>query len=225
MTFEFFLPEKGIVKNIHLNLTDQQQNRTYTFRTQLRISEKDWDKNKLRPSNIYLKKYKKLNSTLDILKIELAESIRFKREENKQLPQRSISKKIKDICSKQKKKLPENSLLFYMKWYIETKKELICNSTYKRYKVFYHLMERFEGFVCKKLYVEEINSDFIREFMIFGKEEEYSENTIYRTIHFVKTILNFAERKSIRTCVRELELRREKQRKEIITLTTYTMKK
>src|SRR5690606_21593898 len=55
--------------------------------------------------------------------------------------------------------------------------------------------------------------------MAFGKEEEYSENTIYRTIHFVKTILNFAERKGIRTGVRELEIRREKQRRDVITRT------
>ena len=69
---------------------------------------------------------------------------------------------------------------------------MICHSTYNRYKVILQLLDRFEGFMCKKLYVEEINIDFIKDFMIFGKEEEYSENTIYRTIHFVKTILNFA---------------------------------
>lgn len=80
------------------------------------------------------------------------------------------------------------------------------------------MLERFEGFMCKKLYIDTVNSDFIKDFMIFGKEEEYSENTIYRTIHFVKTILNFAERKGIRTCVRELEIRREKQTREIVTL-------
>ncbi|WP_286476071.1 MULTISPECIES: tyrosine-type recombinase/integrase [Empedobacter] len=35
----------------------------------------------------------------------------------------------------------------------------------------------------------------------------------------MKTILNFAERKGVRTCVRELEIRRECQKKEVITLT------
>ena len=106
-----------------------------------------------------------------------------------------------------------------MKWYIIIKKELVCHSTYKRYKVFFHLLERFEGFLCKKLYVEEVNWDFTRDFIIFGNNEEYSENTIYRTIHFVITILNFAERKGVRTCVRELEIRRERQKREVVTLT------
>lgn len=219
MTFEFFLPESGTQKNIHLKLTDTLHNRMYTFRTYLRISKEDWDKEKQRPANIYLKKYKKLNTKLDNVKKELAEYIRERRAEKKLPAQRTMSREIKKICQGNKTELAKNSLLYYMQWYIGVKKELICHSTYKRYMVFFHLLERFEGFVCKKLYVEEISSDFIRDFMIFGKEEEYSENTIYRTIHFVKTILNFAERKGIRTCVRELEVRREKQSKQVITLT------
>ena len=219
MTFEFFLPSAGTVKNIQLRLSDQQQNKTFSFRTFLRISEEDWDTGKQRPKNIYLKKYKKLNTKLDMIKKELAEYVCKMRMEKKMLHQRTMAREIQAVCIGNFSELPENSLLHYMKWYIDIKKEMICHSTYKRYKVFYHLLERFEGFVCKKLYIEEINVDFIRDFMVFGKEEEYSENTIYRTIHFVKTILNFAERKGIRTCVRELEVRREKQKKEVITLT------
>lgn len=218
MTFKFFLSQSGTNKNIHLNLTDKQQNKAYTFRTNLRISDDDWDKEKQRPTNIYLKKYKKLNANLNNIKKELAERIWEKRSEKKQVHQQALARRIKAVCSGKSTSLPENSLLYYMKWYIDTKKELICHSTYKRYKVFFHLLERFEGFMCKKLYIDTVNSDFIKDFMIFGKEEEYSENTIYRTIHFVKTILNFAERKGIRTCVRELEIRREKQTREIVTL-------
>ena len=219
MIFEFFLSTNGKQKNILLNLNDTTLNKTYTFRTHLRILTDDWDSERQRPINIYLKKFKKLNAKLDSLKKELADHIREGRSQKKQLHQRLLARKIKAVCSGKTPELSENSLLHYMKWYIDIKKELVCHSTYKRYKVFYHLLERFEGFVCKKLYVEEINVDFIRDFMVFGKEEEYSENTIYRTIHFVKTILNFAERKGVRTCVRELEVRREKQSKQVITLT------
>ena len=219
MIFEFFLSTNGKQKNILLNLNDTTLNKTYTFRTHLRILTDDWDSERQRPINIYLKKFKKLNAKLDSLKKELADHIREGRSQKKQLHQRLLARKIKAVCSGKTPELSENSLLHYMKWYIDIKKELVCHSTYKRYKVFYHLLERFEGFVCKKLYVEEINVDFIRDFMVFGKEEEYSENTIYRTIHFVKTILNFAERKGVRTCVRELELRRERQKREVVTLT------
>lgn len=65
--------QNGSTKNIHLNLTDKQQNKAYTFRTHLRILEDDWDKEKCRTTNIYLKRYKKLNTKLDKLKKELAE--------------------------------------------------------------------------------------------------------------------------------------------------------
>ncbi|MXS71890.1 integrase [Flavobacteriaceae bacterium W22] len=219
MTFEYFLPRNGIIKNIHLNLIDKKENKTYTFRTHLRISAEDWDKNKQRPINIYLKKYKQMNTKLDRLKKELADHIQERRSQNKQFRQRKLAKEVKAVCNGQFSDLPENTLLYYMKWYTDIKKELICHSTYKRYKVFFHLLERFEGFVCKKLYVEEINSDFIKNFMVFGKDEGYSENTICRTIHFVKTILNFAERKGVRTCVRELEIRRDRPKREVVTLT------
>src|SRR6218665_2463385 len=219
MTFDFFLPQNNSLKNIHLKLTDKQQDKTYCFRTSLKISENDWDKEKQRPVNIYLKKYKRLNTTLDSIKMRLAEYLCENRELNKIPAQRNLAKEIMKICSGEQPGLPETSLLFFMKWYLDSRKELICQSTYKRYKVFFHLLERFEGFICKRLYIGEVNSDFVRDFMLFGKGEEYSENTIYRSIHFVKTILNFAERKGVRTNVRELEIRREKQQKEIITLT------
>lgn len=219
MTFEFFLPENGTQKNIHLKLTDTLHNKMYTFRTHLRISKEDWDKEKQRPANIYLKKHKMLNAKLNEIKKAVAEYLRVQCLKKKQPLQRVISQKIKEICTGKQVELPENSLLYYMQWYISIKNGLICDSTYKRYLVFFHLMERFEGFICKRLFVEEVDADFVKNFILFGKEEEYSESTICRTIHFVKTILNFAERKGIKTCVRELEIRREKHSKEMITLT------
>src|SRR5690606_30745639 len=83
MTFEFFLPSAGTVKNIQLRLSDQQQKKTFSFRTFLRISEEDWDTEKQRPKNIYLKKYKKLNTKLDMIKKELAEYVCKMRMEKK----------------------------------------------------------------------------------------------------------------------------------------------
>ena len=219
ITIQFFLSQKGILKNIQINIIDNQINKIYTFTTPFKILENDWDKEKQRPNNIYLKKYKKLNTKLDKIKKELAEYVWRRKSQKKIIQPKAISKEITQICTNKNHDLPEGSLLLYTQKYIDSKKELICHSSYKRYKVFFHLLERFEGFLCKKLYAEKINSDFIVDFITFGKVEEYSENTIYRTIHFVKTILNFVEKKGIRTCVRELEIRREKQKKEVITLT------
>ncbi|MFP3599626.1 phage integrase SAM-like domain-containing protein, partial [Chryseobacterium sp. SIMBA_029] len=63
-----------------------------------------------------------------------------------------------------------------------------------------------------------VNFEFIRNFILFGKDESYSENTIYRTLNFIKTILNYIERRGITTSIREFEFRQEKSQREVITL-------
>lgn len=219
MVFKFTLSQKGMVKNINLNIYDEREKIDYNFRTSLKIKEEDWDKEKQRPRNIYLKENKKINNKLDNIKKELTEFVDIKLKDKKHSLQRTLSKEIKKICSQEEPFFSEGSFLYYMNWYITSKKELISFSTFKRYNVFFRMIQRFEGTSCKVLYIRNIDSDFIKDFVIFGKNEEYSENTTYRTIHFVKTILNFAERKGIRTNVRELEMKREVQRRKVITLT------
>src|SRR5690606_7383030 len=162
----------------------------------------------------YIKKNKQLNKQLDRIKSHLSEYIK----ENKEpLLQRTLLRKLKEICSSETNSLPD-TLLYHTQQYIGSRKNLISYSTYKRYKVFFHLLERFEGFMCKRLYLNEINADFVYNFMLFGKEENYSESTVYRTLNFVKTILNFLEKRGIRTYVYELELPKEKRDKKIVTL-------
>src|SRR5690606_37972814 len=212
MTPEFFLPQKKVaVKNIYLSVTGTEKT---TIKTPLRIADEEWDSAKQRPKNIYLKKNKRLNAQLDRIKSQLPEYIR---KDKKKISQRMLSGKIQKICSSETNPLP-NTLLYYTQQYISNRKNLISYSTYKRYKVFFHLLERFEGFMCKRLYLNEINADFVYNFMLFGKEENYSESTVYRTLNFVKTILNFLEKRGIRTCLYELELPKEKRDKRIITL-------
>lgn len=219
MTFNFYLPASGTKRNIHLCLDDAKQKKQFHFRTPIRILPDKWDYQKQRPVNIYEKKYKKIHKKLNELKLYLAETITTLRMEQKAYCQRTLSREIKKICTSTYVERPENALLQYIEKYISMRKELICHSTYKRYMVFYRLLERFEGHTTKRLCVESLDAEFINAFIQYGKDEEYSSSTVYRTIHFVKTILNFAERKGIRTRVRELEIRREKQHRETIALT------
>ncbi|ASW73918.1 integrase [Chryseobacterium piperi] len=223
MTFQFFLTTNGGLKKINLKISDPSKNTHFIFRTPFSIDENDWDPKKERPKNIYIKKYKRLYEKMNNLKLELKQYIEKKNEIGKSINQRLLSAKAKQIYAEGKKEFFESTLLHFMQLYISTKENLICTSTYKRYKVFFNLLQRFEAHMMSRLRIDEINATFIKDFMIFGKEEQYSENTIYRTIHFVKTILNFAERKGIRTCVRELEIKREKQNKEIITLNEHEL--
>lgn len=67
--------------------------------------------------------------------------------------------------------------------------------------------------------IKDVNSVFVHDFLCFGKEEEYSDSTIRRTIDFVKTILNFVERSGMRTAVMEVRVKKDKKQRELISLT------
>ncbi|RNA63751.1 integrase [Chryseobacterium nematophagum] len=223
MTFEFFISNTPS-SNIYLAITPEFNSECYygrerfVLRTALKITPEQWDKDKQRPINIYLKKNKKINMKLDKLKIELTEYIKKNQHTRKAISQRALSFEVKKICSSNIE-YPQFSLLYFVQLYIESKKDIISHSTYKRYKVFLHLIEKFEGYIKERLYINNLNENFIKNFILFGKEETYSENTIYRTIHFIRTILNFAERKGIKTTIREIEIKKEKQKREIVILT------
>lgn len=84
--------------------------------------------------------------------------------------------------------------------------------------VFLRLLERFEGYRTKHLLLKETNASFIREFLEFGETEAYCQRTIYRTVHFVKTVLNYLEKRGVRTYAYELELPKLRTRSNIVTL-------
>ncbi|MCT4056652.1 site-specific integrase [Elizabethkingia anophelis] len=216
MQFKIYHTSSGNIKNLNMNIL--KENLSMKFKIPLSIPIHEWDNKKQRPKNIYLKKNKSLINKLDQIKIHINEYINQRIAQNKKISQRSTSAEIKKICEKRKVALKKDSLLFFMDLYIKNKKDLICHSTYKRYNVFFNLIKRFEGFTMKHLLLDDIDLEFVKKFFEFGKMEEYSDSTINRTIHFIKTILNFIERKGIRTNVRELEIRKEKQKKEVISL-------
>ncbi|MFY7814860.1 MAG: phage integrase SAM-like domain-containing protein [Chryseobacterium taeanense] len=225
MTFNFFLTHTGNLKNIRLRVTDIKTGIDYDFYTPLKIKKEQWDSEKQRPVNIYIKKFKKISFLLDKIRIKITEYVYEKRTKTRPITHRSLYKQINKICTNTQSILQEGSLLYYMERYITQRSEMICESTRKRYLVFFNLIQRFEGFIHKNMLINEVDADFVKDFMIFGREELYSENTLHRTIHFVKTILNFAEKKGIRTHIREIELKREKQKHNIITLNNTEIKK
>ncbi|MCL1671540.1 tyrosine-type recombinase/integrase [Elizabethkingia ursingii] len=216
MTLDFSLSGNNILKNINLILNVDRVN--YKLNTSLRIHNEQWDEEKKRPKNIYLKKFKKLNNKLDSLKKELVLYINQRQIQKKEVNQRSLSRVVQRIMDGNIDLQPDKSLLSIVQIYITDRNDFICHSTYKRYKVFYNLIQRYEGYIMKHLFIEDINMEFVKNFIAFGKTEKYSENTIYRTIHFVKTILNFVEKKGVRTAVREMNIKREIQQKEIVSL-------
>lgn len=218
MTFHFIISASGQSENIFIKIDGLTHGEILKFKTPITIDRNEWDFVKQRPKNIYLKKYKKIFEKMNNLKIELKLYLKEKKDLYTIPSQRSISKKIKQICMQNSNNFIKDSLLGMTAIYITSKENMICNSTLKRYKVFFNLIKRYEGFSLSRLYIHNIDANFINDFISFGIHESYSESTIYRTLHFIKTILNFAEKKGLRTCVRELNFRREKQNRDVITL-------
>lgn len=218
MTFQFFISANGSSESIFIKIVGMSDDDTLRFKTPLQIERGEWDFNKQRPKNIYLKKYKKIFEKMNFLKLELKSYLQKKKDSHSVPNQRTVSKKIKQICEQVSYDLTKDSLLAMMAIYIASKENMICNSTLKRYRVFFRMIRRYEGYSLNRLYINTIDSNLVNDFISFGIKESYTESTIYRTLHFIRTILNFAEKKGIKTSVRELYFRREKQNREVITL-------
>lgn len=227
MNFYYFISpcNRSRTCSINLNLTDENLKIELLFPLPLRITSEEWDIERQRPKNIYLKKHKVLNAKLDRLKIFLTESIKERIMKKKIISQKILISHIKKYFFQKEIEHQKDDLLFYVKEYIEKKNGLISNSTMKRYKVFLRLLERFEGYISKRISIESVNSDFVKNFLLFGKKEEYCESTIHRTIYFVRTILNFAARKGIRTYSEELVVKKTAHLKNVITLSEQELNK
>jgi site-specific recombinase XerD len=215
MEIQYFLPAKGESADLRIVVQDAAANINFRFRTYLRIDPHEWDSDKQRPINIYLKRSKMINQKLDNIRMSLMDIFNSKR--NISISPRKLARTIKNLSLEKEHVYTPGTFMGYMHEYIASRHPMICHSTYKRYMVFFRLLGRFQGMLCRRLQIDDINYDFVREFIDFGRDERYSENTIYRSIHFVKTILNYLERKGIRTCVRELDIRRDGLRREMIT--------
>ncbi|WP_260207772.1 hypothetical protein [Elizabethkingia anophelis] len=109
MTIEFALSGNTVSKNINLILT--LNNNELKFDTFLRIYYEQWDIEKKRQKNIYIKKYKKLNNKLDFIKKELGSYINQIVVQKKEINQKAISKVIKKILQNEMSQ-PDSTLLF-----------------------------------------------------------------------------------------------------------------
>lgn len=221
MQINFFLiPEKSSAKyRICLSVVPDLPQKPFICETPFIIKKEDWDEQKQRPANIYLKQHKRIHVHLNAVRVQVTALIFKTRKVGKTSSLKGLTRKIREICSAERKEYAEGSLLAMMKSYMEDKAGAICLSTYRRYMVFIHMIEKFEGFTVRHISVEEVNPEFIRQFCQFGKEEHYTQSTVSRTIEFVKTILNYAERKGIITKVRQLEVPKVKSVKKVMILT------
>ncbi|WP_313531331.1 tyrosine-type recombinase/integrase [Sphingobacterium multivorum] len=217
MIFNFTLLNPTSISFIYLAFVDDQQQQLL-IKTPLKIIPAQWDEEKQRPTNIYLKNFKKLNTKLDALKIAIATYLSDLKSSKKDFSIRAVNRLVKKCCSEATPSLPAGGLLQSVDNFIKSRIHLITSTTHKRYLVFFRLLKRFEGYQQKHLMLDQVNGIFVQQFIAYGEAENYSVSTIHRTIHFVRTVLNFLEKRGVRTYVYELELPKVKKINRAISL-------
>lgn len=190
-----------------IRITDLNK-KEYLLKTTFRVPLAYWDPTMQRPKNIYLKRFKKINQSLDRLRIAVCSLLKESRTDS--ICINKLQRYIDRICRQRNITYPRDSFLYHIYAYIQSREHLICNTTLKRYLVFLKLLQRFEGYTCKNLLIKDINADFVKHFAHFGGNEKYSSSTIHRSIHFYRTVLNYLEKRGVRTFAYELDLPREK---------------
>jgi hypothetical protein len=217
MIFNFTLLNPTSISFIYLSFVDDQQQQFF-IKTPLKIISAQWDGEKQRPCNIYLKNLKKLNTKLDALKIAISTYLSDLKSSKKEFSLRAVNRLVKKCCSEATTSLPAGGLLQSVDNFIKSRIHLITSTTHKRYLVFFRLLKRFEGYQQKHLMLDQVNSLFVQQFIAYGEAENYSVSTIHRTIHWVRTVLNFLEKRGVRTFVYELELPKVKKINRAISL-------
>jgi len=217
MIFNFTLLNPTSISFIYLAFVDDQQQQLL-IKTPLKIIPAQWEEEKQRPTNIYLKNFKKLNTKLDALKIAIATYLSDLKSSKKEFSIRAVNRLVKKCCSEATSLLPAGGLLQSVDNFIKSRIHLITSTTHKRYLVFFRLLKRFEGYQQKHLMLDQVNGIFVQQFIAYGEAENYSVSTIHRTIHFVRTVLNFLEKRGVRTFVYELELPKVKKINRAISL-------
>src|SRR5690606_37401853 len=112
MHFCFILKKCRPFGKIILKFTGEN-NQEFLVPTSLRIENELWDAEKQRPKNIYLKSGKKLNATLDRLRIALTAYLKQLESKKVVCTPEGLGRRVKKYC-RQTAVYPKGSLLHYV---------------------------------------------------------------------------------------------------------------
>lgn len=91
------------------------------------------------------------------------------------------------------------TLVKYIEFYIETKKNNLKNSTQKKYNVLKHKIERYEEDRNQKVLIKNVGERFKDDFEKYQKENKYAQNTIHRDVGLIKTYCKHARKYGLET--------------------------
>lgn len=90
-------------------------------------------------------------------------------------------------------------LIDYIPYYLEARTHEMKQTLITKYNVIKHKLERFESAINKQFEIKDINETFLKEFVLYYKKQNYSQNTMHRDLGFIKTICRHARTKDVVT--------------------------
>jgi len=212
-TINYFIQSKNNPAGIYVRL---REGRTIDAKakTKYAINPNDWSK-KGQPINLKETGFKKLNEDLKKLSADLLSHY------NKSVNDKVINSDwLKDFINPPEKaqEIP-TKLVEYFDYYAKHKKSTIEASTHTKLNVNKHLIERFQKATKKTYLIKDVNADFKLKFEAYCKSENYAQNTIARTIKFIKTICYHARNNGIETHFQLNGIQSKNQKVEKIFLT------
>ncbi|MDQ3022686.1 MAG: site-specific integrase [Bacteroidota bacterium] len=191
-TINYFIQSKNNPAGIYVRLREGR-NIDAKAKTKYAINPKDWSTTKGQPKNLDNVSFKKLHEDL------IKESTDLLNHYNKSVKTHTINTQwLKDFISPpiEAGAIP-NKLIEYFDYYSLHKKSTIGASTHTKLNVNKHLVERFQKTTKTEYFIKDVNADFKLKFEEYCVEQNYAQNTIARTIKFIKTICYHARNNGI----------------------------
>jgi hypothetical protein len=188
--------------NLHLRLLYRFNNIDYVFgaNTKFEVSKEYWSKHHSlkRPEITIANKQTEVNTELNKIKNHILTAFNSVNpdEVNKEWLQNQINYYYNPPL--RNNELPK-SIINYIDYYIEIKKNEITQSSIKKCEVNKQLLIRYQNHYKKILLIKDFDSDFKTSFENYCLNNQYAPNTIARALRFIKTICRHAKSKGLET--------------------------
>ena len=191
-TIKFYIQSKNNPAGIYVRLREGV-NTDAKAKTKYVIDPTDWSTIKGQPIDLKKANFKSLNEDLATLRTDLLNHY------NKSVNKYTINSQwLKDFIKppQQVETIP-SKLVEYFDYYALHKKSTIEESTHTKLNVNKHLVERFQKATKTEYFIKDVDANFKLNFESYCKKENYAQNTIARTIKFIKTICYHARNNGI----------------------------
>jgi integrase len=192
---KFFIQSKNNPAGIYVRIRDGVKIDAKA-KTKWNVNPSDWSEIKGQYKNLKDEHFKKLNEDQEEWKNNLLKHF------NNQIGNTEINSSwLKDFIHPPEKKtsvLP-TKLVDYFDYYSLHKKSSLKASSHTKLNVNKHLIEKFQKQSKREYFIKDVDANFKLNFEAFCRMNGYAQNTIARTIKFIKTICYHAQTNLIET--------------------------